>query len=167
MTNVDVSVETRDALIQPGDRSVLPRSPIPERSGCSPWRTVHNPTNTVVLLNLISSTSGSGSEAQVEPQFVYAFSEACGFKRQMEDQVVLQCPIDEILCPSWSLFGVCDGHGGATCSKHLSQRLGPLVLASKVSRNHLCWSLVSPIVCVTSSIQRRSLRPIKNPCLGD
>jgi len=137
--NVDVSVEMRDALFQPGDRSVLPRSPIPERSGCSPWRTGHNPTNIGVLLNLISSTSASGSEAQAEPQFVYAFSEACGFKRQMEDQVVLQCPIDETLCPSWSLFGVCDGHGGATCSKHLSQRLGPLVLAETRLRvnNHL------------------------------
>ena len=116
------------AVFSPGDRSTLPTpSPVPERSGCSPWRRSPVPSPAYAV-----APSEDGA------QFVYAFSEARGFKRQMEDFVVARCPLDGAL-PSWSIFGVCDGHGGAGASKFLSARFPQeLLRLSKASvHDHL------------------------------
>lgn len=112
----------RDAVFSPGDRSVLPRSPIPGRCGTSPWRI----STTHAMIN--------DKSEQHQQQFVYAFSEACGFKRQMEDQISLKCPLDLACFPSWSVFGVCDGHGGSACSKYLAQNFPRILLNETKSR---------------------------------
>jgi ankyrin repeat protein len=114
----------RAVIFSPGDRSVLPRSPVPERSGCSPWRL---PTSQSPHPAALGPGHRQGQDQGQEHQFVYAFSEACGFKRQMEDQIVLRCPLEPVAFPSWSIFGVCDGHGGSACSKYLARRF-PTVL---------------------------------------
>jgi hypothetical protein len=40
-------------------------------------------------------------------------------------RIIVSCPLAGR--PSWSLFGVCDGHGGAFCSEYLSTHVPPLV----------------------------------------
>jgi len=117
----DKQLAMRAVIFSPGDRSVLPRSPVPERSGCSPWRLPASRSP------LPGQRQGQEQGQGQEHQFVYAFSEACGFKRQMEDQIVLRCPLEPVTFPSWSIFGVCDGHGGSACSKYLARRF-PTVL---------------------------------------
>lgn len=45
-------------------------------------------------------------------------------------RIIVSCPVTGR--PAWSLFGVCDGHGGAFCSEFLSVRI-PAMLAKEAA----------------------------------
>lgn len=96
------------SLFKPGDATILPKSPILDRAGTSPWKGAAD-------WNLDSS----------EENIVFAFSEAKGWTPVMEDRVFVACPVDRM--PSWCLFGVCDGHGGSFSSEFLAQNIPQLV----------------------------------------
>eukprot|EP00605_Chrysophyceae_sp_TOSAG23-4_P001274 GSChrysophyteH1.ASY1.ANO1.1385.1 assembled CDS len=99
-------------LFEPGDRSVLPLSPVHRRTGSSPSKS--------------PDFNFSGASVTQE-NLVYAFSEASGWKPYMEDRVLIQCPLAQEI--SWSLFAVFDGHGGSFCSQYLSENL-PRILST-------------------------------------
>lgn len=98
----------QDCLFEPGDRSILPITPLTNRTGKSPWKHFHD----------------------CRDNLVFAFSEANGWTPRMEDRVVVQCPV--VGRPVWSLFGVFDGHGGSFCSSYLAANL-PAVIANEAS----------------------------------
>lgn len=99
----------RDQLFSPGDRSILPITPLSERTGRSPCK-----------------------PGQHRETILYAYSEANGWKRGMEDMVCVSCPV-EPMRPAWSFFGVLDGHGGAFSAKHLSTSLPRLLTAESAA----------------------------------
>jgi serine/threonine protein phosphatase PrpC len=63
---------------------------------------------------------------------IYAFSEATGWNAYMEDRVVVSCPLPGR--PAWSLFGVCDGHGGSFCCTFLAKNM-PTLIAKEVAKD--------------------------------
>eukprot|EP00606_Chrysophyceae_sp_TOSAG23-5_P000495 GSChrysophyteH2.ASY1.ANO1.909.1 assembled CDS len=101
------SAQMQELLFYPGDRSVLPLSPVNERVGKSPIKA--------------NSVSFGGNND------LFAFSEASGWKPYMEDRVLIKCPYIRDL--SWNLFTVLDGHGGSFCSQYLTDHL-PRILAT-------------------------------------
>lgn len=115
-TKGSVSPNMRAALFQPGDKTILPRTPHSVRAGKSPKRA---PAAT-------ASAAAVGGEVGSD-EIVFAYSVAQGWKGEMEDKVVVSLPIAGR--PLWSLFGVCDGHGGAFCSSYLAANL-PRIIAT-------------------------------------
>jgi hypothetical protein len=69
--------------------------------------------------------AASASAAAPADEIVFAFSVAQGWKAEMEDKVVVSFPVAGR--PAWSLFGVCDGHGGGFCSTYLAANLPRIV----------------------------------------
>ena len=117
--------EIKKCLYERGDRSILPQSPLPERSGISPKKSLKNCSapNTK-----IDSGSGSGSGSHSYKNLTYAFGEGSGWKPYMEDRVLICSPL---LYENWHLFSVFDGHGGSTVSEYLSSNF------SRVLKNAL------------------------------
>jgi serine/threonine protein phosphatase PrpC len=111
-TKGSVSPKVRATLFQPGDKTILPRTPHTTRAGKSPKR---------VTAAALTAMSGEADTDEI----VFAFSVAQGWKGEMEDKVVVSFPVAGR--PAWSLFGVCDGHGGAFCSTYLAANLPRIV----------------------------------------
>lgn len=166
-------------LFSPGDNSVLPITPVKNRTGKSPWKsgTPHksNPNATAnavphgttpggsSLMDDFNSAGNSGKHtatanndkekaelqsdsrdspslqlakpsglnknnsdicASLNETITFGFSEANGWNSVAEDRVLVRCPLcDER--PAWSLFAVCDGHGGSYVSTQLVNELLP------------------------------------------
>ena len=123
-------------LLLPGDNSILPRSPLVQRSG-------YMSTNISPLVlrqsKLATSTAPSSSISNIlENKCIYfGYSEATGWRPYMEDRVIIQCPLvpvaacNEInsLNPVWYLFGICDGHGGDFTVNYIQKQLPLTILA--------------------------------------
>jgi serine/threonine protein phosphatase PrpC/ankyrin repeat protein len=108
--------QLKNVLFEKGDKSVLPLTPVRLRAGQSPRRPTTGKKNTL--------------EEGVEGEdLVFAFSVAQGWKPEMEDRVVIGFPIAGT--SGWSLFGVCDGHGGDFCASYLAEHL-PRIAAHAV-----------------------------------
>ena len=65
--------QIQESLFLPGDKSILPHTPHTIRAGKSPWK-------------------GSHSQSSSD-NIIYAFSEASGWTPQMEDRVLVACPV--------------------------------------------------------------------------
>mmetsp|Transcript_3174 Transcript_3174/g.4913 ORF Transcript_3174/g.4913 Transcript_3174/m.4913 type:complete len:1196 (+) Transcript_3174:43-3630(+) len=110
-------------LFQPGDNSILPKSPFIHRSGKTPMRKKLK----------LSKTPESEFPDNMD-MLVYAHGEAGGWRASMEDKIVAECPLtvnsmqrNDSFSDSWSLFGVFDGHGGQFTSNFVSQNLPSIV----------------------------------------
>jgi serine/threonine protein phosphatase PrpC len=99
--------EIANALFRPGDKTILPRTPISSRVGMSPWKPPYSRT---------------------ESDLVYAFSEAQGWSRRMEDRMIAVSPVPGR--KTWSLFAVFDGHGGSFCSQYLSENFPKILVVA-------------------------------------
>lgn len=158
-------------LFSPGDASVLPRTPYFHRSGAvtTPSNKKGRKDNSFCEHTLESSVlNGTNphadlSEGKVSPShqledaiernsFVYAYSEAGGWRSHMEDRVVICAPlipsesnralrdaslsrehlISELDMTDWSLFAVLDGHGGDFASTFISEILPGLLIRNAV-----------------------------------
>lgn len=127
------SVQIKESLFLPGDRSILPHTPHSIRAGKSPWKGGLSALGSAPHSSATPYLSGLPPPPQLysygdRENLVYAFSEASGWTPQMEDRVLVACPVPGR--PAWTLFGVCDGHGGSFCSSFLSKQL-PLLLAKE------------------------------------
>ena len=99
------SVSLQKSLFSPGDRSIMPRTPHSLKAR-SPRRA-------------IGAMGGSGFHLS------YAYSEAAGWRGQMEDRIIIKSPFPCSI--QWSLFGVLDGHGGDFAVSYLSQEIPRLI----------------------------------------
>ena len=120
LTKGSVSPKLRSTLFEPGDKTILPRTPHSIRAGKSPKRVMS-------ASHAAASHAASASMSAAAPadEIVFAFSVAQGWKAEMEDKVVVSFPVAGR--PAWSLFGVCDGHGGGFCSTYLAANLPRIV----------------------------------------
>lgn len=96
------SSHIQESLFLPGDKSILPHTPHSIRAGKSPWKgsfAVGAPGNSTPHLNNFSL---SAQQINLQQQFysygdkenlIYAFSEASGWTPQMEDRVLVACPV--------------------------------------------------------------------------
>ena len=121
-----------EELFRPGDRSILPLTPASARAGKSPWKVPASSGGA----SYSSSSGGGGSSSEGRGScgssgaVVFAFSEARAWTPHMEDRVLVSCPVSGR--PAWSLFGVCDGHGGAFSANTLAAHL-PALLAREAA----------------------------------
>ena len=123
------STAIRELLYQPRDSSIFASSPFVTRSGRTPLKRV----NSLRLRSIAKSTAKErvvqeekGKEGEKEGpteetfavNLLYAHSEAQGWRGEMEDQTILQCPIrredESPVEMKWCCFGVLDG---AFCSR--------------------------------------------------
>lgn len=148
--------EIEEVLFERGDRSVLPITPHEWRTGKSPW-SKHIPaipsSATSSYYGSVAQTPYLTSATPYTPHYtpytphtpgvmamtpytpapqgasqaglLYAYSEAQGWTVRMEDRTVIHCPLAGR--PAWSLFMVCDGHGGAFVSHYLAAHLPGLL----------------------------------------
>lgn len=101
-----VAPEIATLLFSPGDKTILPKTPHSKRVGKSPWKHSHRP----------------------DEELIYAHSEAQGWSKQMEDRIMISCPVSGRI--AWSLFAVFDGHGGSFCSQYLSSKFSEIFSAA-------------------------------------
>jgi hypothetical protein len=100
----------RELLYQPRDTSVFACSPFVARSGRTPLK---RPNTSLRLRPVAKSTAKTVHEEEVfDMDLSYAHSEAQGWRGEMEDQTILQCPMRREKSQremKWCMFGVLDG----------------------------------------------------------
>lgn len=109
------STAMRELLYQPRDSSIFASSPFVGRSGRTPLKRA---STSLRLRSSVQPTALTSMQAAKEPYEVdlsYAHSEAQGWRGEMEDQTILQCPLSGEVGSSeqhdlqWCFFGVLDG----------------------------------------------------------
>lgn len=104
----------RELLFKEGDSSILPQKFYLERSGKTPRKRTQSKSHP--SKNLSSD------------EIIFAHSEAQGWRPEMEDATLCQCPLLSNQSQTYWLFGVFDGHGGDFSSKFASSKLPSILV---------------------------------------
>lgn len=119
--------DIKKILFCPGDKTILPITPYSKRCGKSPWKKGHNELK-------FGAKGMSGSNSDI----LFAYSEAQGWNnsRRMEDRLLVIESIDRF--PTWSFYGVFDGHGGSFVSEYLAKNFNRVLshTIADVLNNH-------------------------------
>ncbi len=132
--------DIQSELFSPGDASVLPHTPKAGRSGTvkktkivrvEPALPPHEEESAVVEV----SSSHLSEHRSNDYVISFGFSEAGGWRHEMEDRIVAITALFDGMSPNslfadvnlWSLFAVFDGHQGSFSSSFVSTNIAPVL----------------------------------------